>query len=413
MSTRCTSRLVVAALVLCLGALTLVACADDEPSAPPDGPGVAEALQGITRTLDRRAAALRAADEGAFLRTVADEPGLSGEQTTYFDNVSELPVAELSYRVRRETLARDGGAYWAEVTASLRLEGYDDAPVTTEDRWRFTPTSSGAFVLASTTDATWEADRLLHPQPWDVAPVEVRQRLGVLGVFDAGSVTHAGTVLGAVDDARYDVASVLGDVEVPDVVVYVLSDPRLAATVTGPGVGEDLDAATIAVPADPTQPTGAVASYRVVLDLRVVTQSRDVLDRLVRHELTHVALGDRGAGAPLWLTEGVAEYVSVRPMPPSERRLPAAALDLVASEVPSLPPDEVYAGPDAEAWYAVGWWVCEFVAATYGDDMLWLLLDELDDGADPEDVLPAMLGLTPTQLAQRGAGLMRRTYRAG
>ncbi|MFC7503340.1 hypothetical protein ACFQRR_14855, partial [Nocardioides sp. GCM10030258] len=102
--------------------------------------------------------------------------------------------------------------------------------------------------------------------------------------------------------------------------------------------------------------------------------------RLVRHELTHALLGARGRGAPLWINEGLAEYVSVRPLPPAKRRLPASALSVGASAT-DLPGEAEFAGPDAEGWYAVSWWVCEYVASAYGEDVLLLLLDRLQHGA--------------------------------
>ncbi|UMG92293.1 hypothetical protein [Nocardioides sp. TF02-7] len=67
-------------------------------------------------------------------------------------------------------------------------------------------------------------------------------------------------------------------------------------------------------------------------------------------------------------------------------------------------------GPDAEAWYAVAWWVCEHVAATYGEPALWSLLDALAEGRDEEEAVPALLGTTPARLAAEGTGLMQRTY---
>lgn len=390
----------------------LVACGGD---AEPRDDGLGPVAEAITRTLDRRAAALRSADEERFLRTVDRSPrGFLAEQTTYFRNLAQLPVAAFDQRIEADTLTRDGDDYWVQVEVSLRLEAYDAAPVATVDRFRFTPAGGGRFRLSSTTDRSWEAGRVLHPQPWDLGPVQVRESAGVLGVFDAGSVSFADTVLDAVGRARYDVAAALEVDQPPPVVAYALADPRFAAGATGlpESTPPRLDAATLTVPADPDRPEGPVASYRVLLDPAVLAEDSTGLDRLVRHELTHVVLAGRGDGAPLWLTEGIAEYVSVRPMPSYQRRLPEGALDL-ARGVTGLPPDEVFAGEDAEGWYAVGWWICEHVAATYGESTLLALLDELDDGAPADRVLPRLLGVSPAELAERGVARMLRTYGAG
>ena len=41
----------------------------------------------------------------------------------------------------------------------------------------------------------------------------------------------------------------------------------------------------------------------------------DASDRVVYHELTHSFVKNTVANVPLWLSEGIAEYVSVRPDP--------------------------------------------------------------------------------------------------
>ena len=171
-----------------------------------------------------------------------------------------------------------------------------------------------------------------------------------------------------------------------------------------------LDGVTVPVPRNTNDTDGLVASYRVVLSPDVLDESAVVLDRLVRHELTHVALGDHARGVPLWLAEGLAEYVSVRPVAPAERRLQTDALDLVAAGVSDVPSDGEFSGPDVEGWYAVSWWVCEYIAATYGEPALWTLLDALTDRRDQQMVLYDQLGITTAELVRAGIRLLRRTY---
>ena len=153
-----------------------------------------------------------------------------------------------------------------------------------------------------------------------------------------------------------------------------------------------------------------MSSYRIVLSPHVLDESDEVLDRLVRHELTHVALGEQARGVPLWLAEGLAEYVSVQPIAPAERRLQTDALNLAAAGVADVPPDSEFGGAHAEGWYAVSWWVCEYIAATYGEPALWTLLDGLAEGGDQQTVVHEQLGITTSELAHEGIELMRRTY---
>ena len=193
------------------------------------------------------------------------------------------------------------------------------------------------------------------------------------------------------------------DIEDPGgVVVYVLSDPAFLDSLDGLPVSdpERVDGATIPVPRDADDAGGPVASYRIVLNPNVVDQDEQVLDRLVRHELTHVAVGDHARGVPLWFSEGLAEYVSVRPIAPAERRLQTDALNLAAAGVSDLPSDEEFAGEHAEGWYAVSWWVCEYIAATFGEDALWTLLEGLADGADQQTVISDQLGISTSELVR-------------
>ncbi len=75
----------------------------------------------------------------------------------------------------------------------------------------------------------------------------------------------------------------------------------------------------------------------------------------------------------------------MRPIAPAERRLQTDALNLAAAGVTDVPSRQEFAGEHAEGWYAVSWWVCEYIAATYGEAALWTLLDGLADEWRPAD----------------------------
>ncbi|HYF72340.1 MAG TPA: hypothetical protein VD864_05940, partial [Nocardioides sp.] len=220
MSSRRRSSLLAAALVSTLAAAALTGCSGpgDDPSAPAAAtpPDVVQALD---RALDARARVVRRADREAFARLVGGGRVFRERQETWFGNLTQLPLARLAYRVDPGSLVRDGDAYRVTVTESLRLDGYDAAPVTSEARFRFAPARRhpGRFVVTGVT--------VSEPQPWDTGPVEVREGDGVLGVFDTTSVTQAPDLLAAVESG----IAVVG-AEVPyewsgTVVVYALTDP--------------------------------------------------------------------------------------------------------------------------------------------------------------------------------------------
>ncbi|WP_408895562.1 hypothetical protein ACJ5H2_11690 [Nocardioides sp. R1-1] len=410
------ARRFVPALALLL--LPLVACSEEQPPPTYSGSGYEDVAALMQKTLDRRARGLRTHDVRRFRRTLdRADAGLVAEQQTYFDNLTALPVGELRYELAADTITPVEGSedYWVEVALVLGLDGYDAAPARTRDRFLFTPSADGRrLVVTSTTDHAWETAHPGNVQPWDLGPIRVAQTVGVLGIFDDATVRHAPAVLAAASSGRSDVRAVVGggpDGAVTGVVVYSVRDPAFLRGLADQTVGDPdrADGLTVAVPVDGTDARLGVSSYRIYLSPRVLDQQAGVLGRLVRHELTHAVLGARGRGAPLWLSEGIAEYVSVRPMAPARRRLPARALDL-AGTVRDVPGPAQFGGPDAEAWYAVSWWVCEHIAAVYGAPTLFSLLDRLADGADQNQVVPDVLGVTPAELAQRGVGLMQRTY---
>ena len=404
---------------LALAVLPLGACSDDAPPPTYSGAGYDDVAARMQHTLAQRAAGLRRHDVARFRRSLdRSDATLIEEQQVYFDNIEQLPVGKLRYVLDAKTIAPVAGTgdYRAEVTLVLRLDGYDAVPARTRARFRFTPSADKQrLVIASTTDRRWASDHPGNAQPWDLGPVRIKQAVGVLGVFDDQTVGQAGAVLDAAANGRYDVRSVVGADDSPTssgVVVYAVRDPAFLRGLAGQTVGDPdrADGLTLAVPADAHDPARGVASYRVYLNPRVLGQPTAVLGRLVRHELTHATLGDRARGIPLWLNEGIAEYVSVQSMAPDRRRLPAAALR-VAEGARDLPGSAQFAGPDAEAWYAVSWWTCEYIARVYGEQTLFRLADRLRDGADQGEAIESLLGTTSTQLVQRGVALMATTYR--
>lgn len=415
---------VAAALTVLLA--PLAACSDDLPPPTYSGGAYDDVATLMQKAVNGRATALKTRDLAKFRRTLdRADTDLLEDQQVYFDNLAQLPINGLRIEVVTDTIEPVDGTeldnepeYWAEVVVALRLKGYDAAPVRTRDRFLFVPNEDGTrLVVASTTDYQWESEHPGNAQPWDLGPIRAEQAPGVLGIFDDRTSEDADVVLDATSSGRSDVRAVLGaDGEhrprgVTGVVVYALEDPTFLRGIAGQTVGDPdrADGLTIAVPIDAMAPGEGVASYRISLNPRVFEESASVVGRLVRHELTHAMLGPRGLGAPLWLNEGLAEFVSVRSMAPTQRRLPATALD-VGATVTDLPGEAQFGGPQAEAWYAVSWWVCEYVARTYGEQVLLLLLDRLEGGADQTEALDNLLGVSSTELAQRGAALMSTTY---
>jgi hypothetical protein len=312
----------------------------------------------------------------------------------------------------RGSLVRDGDSYWAVVDVRMQLEGYDDRPVTTPDRFRFTPTGrDGRYLLASVTDRRWERRNHVHPQPWETGPVEVRTGDGVLGIFDGRSVSAADDLISSVESGLAAVADAVPYDWPRSVVVYALSDEAFLSQIDDlpGGDPETLDGVAFPVPATPRGE--ALAATRFVLNPRMLDRAGPERDRLLRHEITHVAVGEHDDDAPVWLSEGLAEYVSVRPLAPQDRLISPAAVQAAKYGFFEMPEDTGFNYGDSSVHYATAWWACEYLADTYGEDVLWDVLDAMDEkGADPDRVLRREVGISTRELARKAGKLIVATF---
>ena len=428
---RCTVAAVAALVVVGLGG-----CSDDpdprtdpDPSASPDSadPSAVEIPPDLGRSFDRllnrRAAALLSGDRVTFAQgLVRSDEAFRAGQAAYFDNLRHLPMSELRFDLDPRSLVRSGDDYWGVVEVTLQLAGFDREPVVTVDRYRFSPLGDDArrFGLSSVTDADWEERNDVFSQPWDMGPIQVRSGVGVLGIFDAESVRVSDALIDSVERGIGNVAALVPYEWSRSVVVYALSDTEFLSSIEDPPGGhpERLDGVAFSVETSPS--SGEIAATRFVLHPRMLDRARVERDRLVRHELTHVAMGEHDDHAPVWLSEGLAEYVSVRPLAPQDRMIADAALAAAkGGEITELPDDENFNGPDSAVHYGVAWWACEYLALTYGPESLWTILDGLDatDAAgEPGAVdarLEGMTGINSRTLARKSAKLMIATFDPG
>ena len=94
------------------------------------------------------------------------------------------------------------------------------------------------------------------------------------------------------------------------VVVYALASTAFLDRLAGVPGGDPraVDGVTFPVMADPA--SSEIASTRFVLNPRLLDVDAEARDRLIRHELVHVALGSRDDAIPVWLSEGLAEFLT-------------------------------------------------------------------------------------------------------
>lgn len=404
----------VPSLVSCSGSSSDDAPTDTRPPAGVEVPVPPDLAEAFTATLDERAAALRDRSRRGFLDGIdRANRGFRVAQLGYFRNLAQLPVEQLGYTLDRSTMVRAGDEYWVNVSVSLQLAGFDPAPVVSTDRFRFAPAEDGRYVVSSVTDERWERTHDVDPQPWDLVPIQVRTRPGVLGIFDDESVAGAEPLLDSVEQGISDVAGQVPYHWSRSVVVYALSGSEFLATLDDVPGGdtEHTDGVAFSLL---TGEEGDGVTTRVALNPSMLDRPGPERDRLIRHELTHVALGEHDDRAPLWLAEGIAEWVSVQPLAPELRRLPEEALSAAEAGLKRLPADQTFNDADSAAHYGISWWACEYLATSFGESSLWDLLEALGEpDADQAEVLRSLIGLSGPQLARRGARMMITEYDPG
>ncbi|WP_447646020.1 hypothetical protein [Nocardioides zeae] len=396
--------------VLVLGIL-LATCGvpgrgDDPPRRTADPARVAEPA--LTELLGLRSRALGGDDREAWLATVGEDAAYRERQGWTFDNLVQLPRAVARYELVEGSARTEGDEVVADVRRVLQVAGWDAVPVTTVAAYHFRLTTAADGTTAYRVVADDES-----AAPWDLAPVRIVVGEGALLVTDAADA-RADALADDVDRAIHDVAA---EVPLPwsgRAMVYALSATDVLRAVEGLPVEdpEQLDGVAFTVTAGADDRT--VAAVRVVLHPRLLATGAGSPSRarLLRHELTHVALGDRDDRVPTWLSEGVAELVSVRGMPMGERAISRAAIDAAEAGVAALPGDGDFGGARSGASYGLAWWACEHVVRTWGDARLWSLLATY--AAAPEDdrdaVLRRVLGIDGAELAAAAGGRIRTVF---
>jgi hypothetical protein len=254
------------------------------------------------------------------------------------------------------------------------------------------------------------------PAPWDLVRIHVRRDADSLQLYDTGTWSRADDVSAALRAGITDVRDAVPTSWDGRAVVYVFSRPVVLNSFEGvPGGNiKHLGAMTFPMYAVPGQPT--VAGIRFTLLPTSLHAGAVFLGRIIRHELTHVALGDRDDGTPVWFAEGIAEYMGARDIPQDERRIATVALARARAGVTGMPASRGFNGAD-QAWhYALSWMACDYIAATRGEARLWQLMDALHNGGagttdDQQDaVLQSVIGLDSVQLAHRAAARILRIY---
>ncbi|MFC0313829.1 hypothetical protein ACFQNE_06560 [Gordonia phosphorivorans] len=178
-------------------------------------------------------------------------------------------------------------------------------------------------------------------------------------------------------------------------VVTVTGTERQFAGFTRTEAGQTAAAAAATVYDTIDRAGRTVTGQRVVLSPAAGQLTESGVAVILRHELFHVATRiDTAVDAPMWLTEGVAEYVGRRGSTGTLTDLaPDLAVEVAAGQLPdALPPNSAFAvdTPAARVAYQTAWSFADFVADEYGEDRLRAMYSAVARETDEAAVTAAL-----------------------
>jgi hypothetical protein len=158
--------------------------------------------------------------------------------------------------------------------------------------------------------------------------------------------------------------------------------------------------------------SGALNDGRIRVPVEGLTSMTDDLARVLKHELTHSFVGQKSGGhCPVWLQEGIAQYMEGKRSRTVARALSSAyenhmefSLGSYETSWLNLPADTA---ANAYAWALA---TVEAIVTEDGMDDIGRILDQLAAGSAPEDATRAVLHDSYADLLQSTVEYLRKAY---
>lgn len=377
----------------------------------------------VQHLLERRAEAVLGGDRAAFLATLDHtDAAFVQRQRRWFNNLQRLPVETLEYRVLQSDWPdqlRDPG--WGsdvrvpQVQLTLKLAGVDSGATRSTVGFAVAHRDGRAVVVADRTKAGQPFPGS-QPQPWDLVAVFAHRAGEALLLTGPNTDDRADELSGLIDRANRAIFDWLPSSWDGRVVVYAFLSEGVIDNIGDVPGGKVEHLGALAYPQHADPQGGEVVGQRLVLLPNALQGEADFLDRITRHELVHAALADSDDRVPLWVAEGVAEWVAAASLPPDRRRIAAVAVTRAQADVNQLPASASFNGPD-QAWnYALAWMAIDWIAAKHGEAAVWDLVAALhNDGRGTTDdqqdaVLQDVIGVDSRGLARHAGERIRQIY---
>ena len=388
----------------------------------PASPTVEQPLSrraGLEEVLQVRAGAMRDKDRAGWLsRLDPANTELQQAQATLFDNMAEVSFDLVEYAYtgesplpaeRRTALGPD--AWVAKVNISYRIAGADTASVRREQ-----------FVTMVLRGRTWYiagfGDHPADAHPvrdlWELTPVTVTR--GSRSLILSTNAEPQQRMAARVDRGAEHVDRVWGVDWPRTVVVVVPTDQEQMAQLLGRTDQAGLDQIAAVTTGEVGLTDTGVGADRIILNPHGFAQLDAAAAQMVMtHEIAHVAARSGGGGeVPIWLSEGLADYVAFKDSKLSTWQRAGDVLDQVRrGNVPTRLPDLEAFDPavgDVAPAYSASYLAVTMLVERYGEAKV-LQLYRTVQGSDTRDGATAaavpmdaamrdVLGITEAQFEQ-------------
>jgi hypothetical protein len=327
----------------------------------------------VTALLALQARAMRTHDRAAFLAVVDPaRPAFLTRQGELFDSLERLPLADWRQEADAgypPTSGPQGSTL--RLTLRYRLAGFDRSDVVSTRYLTFARHPGTGWLIVGDGSAQGLQDDV---EIWDGGPLTVVKGRYSLVIGNGTTSSWLHEIARRLDEAVPIVTSAVGAHWARSAVALVPGDEQQVESLIGGGQSLREIAALATVTKDPG---GAAHGQDRVIIAPDTFAKLNALGRhvVLTHELTHVATGGaRDNRTPIWLIEGLADYVGYKGLKVSVR---SAARELrtevAAGQVPpALPNRDDFAGASGRLSqaYEQAWLACRMVAERYGEDRL-------------------------------------------
>jgi hypothetical protein len=361
--------------------------------------------QALASVLERRAAAVVKHDEATFLADVdTADPRFVDRQRVEFQNLVALGLSTFTltlsrahdYEVKDQTLTRryPAGIRQVGVTVKFAVAGVDPEP--DAEPWipTFALVNGGWRLVAEEGAGAGSSFPFgVGGQAWEARPIVVVKTAHVVAVISKEDQEIAQHLLDLAERGMVAVAKIRPDGWPGKVLMTAVSDQKVFESYFEGSTDKLAQVEAVTVPRYNEVPEWDRGAHftlsRVVFNPATLGRGNDELQHTLTHEFTHVAFGpETSAATPVWLIEGMAEYVAFAGDKVTDSFISRAANRVTGSDLPA--DRSFYSSADN---YLLGWLACRLIVQKYGQPKLLALYDYFKDHTNVDTGFRTVLGI--------------------